>query len=354
MSEKDYLGGEDEFLAGEEFAPAEARGFAPEQLVGCARCTRRNPPTRMNCLYCGEPLPVTDESAHLRRPVLRPLEGWERGLNVILLPRRSRELTREDVAEAAGFLKIDAARLREMCASRRALPVARAATEEEVGLIERRLGALGLSVEILSDELLAAESAPPARVRRLELAGETLKGWAAAGEEAREVAWSEVVLVATGRIFTRRVEVEERGALARRTEEVIETRETMADEAALEIYARGESGGWRVMSDGFDYSCLGETKGLLARENFVRLAAALRARAAGASYDEEYNRIRHLLAHAWPLAEQTGSGGLRRSRPGKFNKESFTVVSNDAQFTRYARLRYQLELRRRAGESESL
>ncbi|HEX5706855.1 MAG TPA: hypothetical protein VFX96_06150, partial [Pyrinomonadaceae bacterium] len=123
-----------------------------------------------------------------------------------------------------------------------------------------------------------------------------------------------------------------------------------SDAPALEIYARGESGGWRVGADGFDYSCLGEMKGLLARENFVRLAEALRGRASAATYDDEYARVRHLLAHAWPLSEHTESGGLRRARPGKFNTESVTVLSNDAQFTRYARLRYQLELRRRAVE----
>jgi hypothetical protein len=134
----------------------------------------------------------------------------------------------------------------------------------------------------------------------------------------------------------------------RRTDDVVETRETMSDAPALEIYARGEASGWRVAADGFDYSCLGDAKRLLARENFVTLAGLLRERAADAAYDDEYGRVRHLLAHAWPLSEHTESGGLRRARPGKFNTESVTVLSNDAQFTRYARLRYQLELRRRA------
>jgi hypothetical protein len=57
--------------------------------------------------------------------------------------------------------------------------------------------------------------------------------------------------------------------------------------------------------------------------------------------------VRHLLSAAWPLAEQNKSGGLRRESFGKFNVEAITVVSNEAQFTRYARLCHQLELKRR-------
>lgn len=341
---------EDELPAGAETtAPAAPRGFAPDELVACEACARPNAPTRMNCIYCGAALPATAESERLRRPVLRPLEGWERGLNVVLMPERRGEVTREDVTEAAAFLKMDGARLWEMTSARRALPLARASNEEEAALIGRRLASLGLKVEVFADELLASESARPVQVRKLELGEETLRGWAA-GEAARELRWTDVLLVASGRIFTRRVETEERSALVRRTEDVVETRETMSDTPALEIYARGEEAGWRVSADGFDYSCLGAAKGLLARENFVRLTEVLRGRAPSAAYDDEYGRVRHLLAHAWPLAEHTESGGLRRARPGKFNTESVTVLTNDAQFTRYARLRFRLELRRRERE----
>jgi hypothetical protein len=102
------------------------------------------------------------------------------------------------------------------------------------------------------------------------------------------------------------------------------------------------------MSGGFDYSCLGEGKGLLAAENFEALVAALRARAPSAVYDEEYARLRPLLADVWPSAERTESLGLRRDRPGRVNTEAVTTVSNEGQFTRYSRLRQLLVLRARA------
>ena len=56
------------------------------------------------------------------------------------------------------------------------------------------------------------------------------------------------------------------------------------------------------------------------------------------------NRMAQRLA-AWPPAEHTESLGLRRERPGRFNTEAATVVTNEAQFTRYSRLRRRLALR---------
>ncbi|HEX8117278.1 MAG TPA: hypothetical protein VF521_08400, partial [Pyrinomonadaceae bacterium] len=67
-----------------------------------------------------------------------------------------------------------------------------------------------------------------------------------------------------------------------------------------------------------------------------------------AAYDEEYARLRPQLSDVWPSAERTESLGLRRERPGRFNQEAATTVSNETQFTRYARLRHLLLLRARA------
>src|SRR5215210_5685305 len=102
------LADEIENLLPEEFAPAtEApRAFAFEEMLACEACLRANPPTRMNCLYCGEKLPAAETRAAHLRPTLRPLEEWERGLNVILLPCE-REPSPESLAEAAKFLRTD-------------------------------------------------------------------------------------------------------------------------------------------------------------------------------------------------------------------------------------------------------
>ena len=43
----------------------------------------------------------------------------------------------------------------------------------------------------------------------------------------------------------------------------------------------------------------------------------------------------------------TGSRGLRRERPGKYNIEAVTQTSNENQYTRYSRLRRLLSQRAR-------
>jgi hypothetical protein len=53
------------------------------------------------------------------------------------------------------------------------------------------------------------------------------------------------------------------------------------------------------------------------------------------------------LQTAWPAAEQTSTGGLRRQRLGRVHTEAVTYVSNEAQFTRYGRLRQHFILRAR-------
>ena len=299
----------------------------------------------MNCLYCGAKLPLTAAGAALRRPVLRPLEEWEQGHNVVLLPGGP-PASPQAIDDAAELLRFAAPRLVEAVDAREALPIARAAAADEAKLIEERLGALGFNVLIVADAEMAVEAGPPRRVRKLEFAEDVLSAWTGGGELA-SAPWGEVMLLATGRIKTKRVEVEERSGRARPGGEVVDARELFSDEAALEIHTAGDAAGWRVMSGNFDYTCLGARMGALALRNFETLVGELRARATGAAFDGGYNRLRHLLSAAWPPEEREESGGLRRERPGKFNAEAVTVVSNEAQFTRYVRLRRLLELRRR-------
>jgi len=167
--------------------------------------------------------------------------------------------------------------------------------------------------------------------------------------EPVRVAWDDVLLLVAGRVVTRRVELEERPSKLTGRGRLTDAREVASDEAVLDIYTSGAAcEGFRVMADGFDYSCLGEGKGLLARDNFKTLIVKLCERAARAALDEGYARLRAQLASAWPPAERNQSGGLRRDGPGRLNKESVTVVSNEAQFTRYARMRSLLALRARA------
>lgn len=341
-------------------AQRDARGFSGAQMLACEACARANPPTRTNCLYCGATLPSTEASAVLRRPALKPLEEWERGFNVVLLPRPESEPCaaasfEEGLEEASALLRMEAGLLRQMLAANCALPLARAASAEEAELVVERLRALNFKVETLSDETLGVEQRPPRRIRKIELSGEALRGWTIGDSDSFEVRWPEILLLVSGRIFTKRVEVQERrgfkrGASVTGVAGGAGAREMFTDEAMLDIFmsAEGEEGacGWRIASDDFDYSCLGERKSLLARDNFKALVNLLCAGGPQARLDEEYGRVRRLLDATWPVAERTMSGGLKRDLPGRLNREAVTTTTNEVQFTRYARMLYQIELRR--------
>jgi len=324
------------------------RAFTPAEMVACDACLRANPPTRMNCLYCGAALPVSDEGDDLRRPTLRALESWEQGYNVALLPQASVELSVDSLTEAAALLRLEAGQLREMTGAGTPLPLARAATHDEAALLERKLRALGWQVEVVADEALCVESYAPKRIRKLEIGADTLVGWTSAEGEAVGVEWADVMLLIAGRIARKRIEVEERRGGSRRgaEAEVVETREFHEDESALDLYVAGSIVNWRIMAENFDYTCLGAAKGLTAAENFTRLVETLGERAPRAVYDDSYRSVRHHLKFAWPLAEQTGAGNLRRIRPGRYNAEAVTTMTNETQFTRYGRLLQYFRLRK--------
>lgn len=323
------------------------RGFAADQMVACDGCLRANPPTRTSCIYCGVKLPFNEAHAALRRPTLKPLEEWEQGFSVVLPANESGDCSAEAIREASTLLRLESERMKEIVESGVSLPVARAASDEEAELIVGRLRALGITTEVCADEALAVTTHPPRRARALEFNHEALTCWTNSDGAPVRVPWAELLLFVSGRVFTKKVEVEERRKRMGGGGDIVEARELTADEAVLDFFpARDDLRfGWRIAAESFDYSCLGERKALLARENFLALSRVLRERADAAVFDEGYMRVRHLLTAAWPLSERTEAQGLRRGRGGRLNTEAVTVVSNEAQFTRYSRLHWRLALR---------
>jgi hypothetical protein len=337
---------DDEVIPGwAEAAPrrSEARPFSPEQMVTCEACLRANPPTRTTCFYCAAPLPATEASAGLRRPTLRRLEKWEQGFNPILLPSDTHDLSEQSLGEMAELLRIETDQLQRIFEAGVPLPLARAATADEASLIEDRLNALNVFVTTVADRDLGLGDAPPERIRSLELTEDSLVAHPAGSSRVLGVSWTEIQLFVVGRHFIRHLEVEERRGRGSE-KEIAEARELSSDEMLLDVYTARSGGGWRISSGNFDFSCLGEKKGLLAPANFSVLVEMLRARAPQAESDDSYNRVRHALAAVWPLDQNTESRGLRRQRPGKFNTESVTTIDNETQFTRYSRLRHYLKV----------
>lgn len=353
------------------FAPAElqslttdARGFTSDEMIACEKCRRANPPTRMACLYCGATLPAPVGQEDRRRPVLRQLESWEQGVNIILRP--SAAISEQATQAAIDALDLDAEQTRAVISYALtrgvALPLLRVATNTAVALVAKRLAKLDFDLEAVTDENLAIDKRSPTRIGNLDSTPDGIRSiLRARGDVKRGVAarkqilhlmWEDVVLLVTGRITTRRIETEERHRGARKPSEIVESRELYADRNALDIYGidrRAEKNvalhHWRIESDSFDFSSLENfdaTKSLTAAENFTRLVEVLHARAPHVVFDDEYNRVRRLLDGVWQQDERTESHGLQRARPGAFNTAASTIISNEKQFTRYGRLRYYL------------
>lgn len=317
----------------------EVRPFSHDEMVTCEECLRANPPTRLNCFYCGAKLPFSEAS--VRRPALRQPEKWEEGYNIIL--DEQAKITEELLREVAKLVRLKSEEVMRILEAAEPLPLARVNSVEEARLVEDRLRACGLSALVASDTDLMMKDENRKRVRAFDFAQDALYAYATGSSEVLRAEWSQVLLLVTGRLVVRRVELEERRKGGRG--EMVEARETAGDLLLLDLYTHACDGGWRVISDSFDFSCLGEGKGLIASQNFASLIEELRKRAPQMVTNDSYNSLRQALSPVWPPEERTQSRGLRRERPGRFNLEAVMTSDNEMQFTRYSRLRHFLKLR---------
>ena len=316
--------------------PSEPQGFSPDQMIRCEECLRANPPTRVICLYCVAPLPLTEASARLRKPVLRPPDKHQLGYNNILLPP-DQAISAETIAEAATLLKLSEENFKEILSPALPLPVARTASREEAELVGDRLRDLGMRSLMLSDHDLDLNAVK--RVKSMILEDEYLVIQQSGAAEEIIVPWTDIVLILPARLFETRFEMTER--MTRKPEkEILDTSEFFRDEAVIDFYTSANEFTWRVGANGFDFSCLGNEKALVANENIGRLQRLIVAKAVNAEVDDSYRRVRSVLEFAWAIQPETQSSGWRRERPGKLSVGMATTRSNETQFTRYSRLRF--------------
>ena len=317
--------------------PSEPQGFSAEQMIRCEECLRANPPTRVSCLYCVAPLPLTETSARLIKPVLRQPEKHQLGYNNILLPQEQ-AAPDEVIAGAAALLKLSVENVGDVMSQRVALPVTRTASRVEAELVTERLRELGLDCLTVSDDELGDRVR---RVRSMVFDDVSLTINQAGAAEQTRVSWSDIVLIVTGRLFETTVEITER--ITRKPEnEILDTSEFFRDEFVIDFYTATHSSTWRVGGSGFDFSCLGREKALVVNQNMSKLLSLVTERSRNAKIDDSYARVRNLLELAWTTQPETQSSGWRRERPGKLSVGVSTIKSNEIQFTRYSRLRYYL------------
>ncbi len=316
---------------------APARSFAPDQMVRCEACLRANPPTRLNCLYCGSVLPVEPSTVASQKPTLRPLEKWEHGYNNILLPSAA-NLSETCLSETAAFLRLDTEDLRRILASQVPLPLARSSSKQEATLIQQHLENAKLDSLIIADTSLGLE--PPVKLRALKFHDDGVDVYQSTQSPPARIVWTDFVLMVSGRITRKRVELQEERK--RSESQVLEADQFFADETVIDLYEKHAANSYRIVSSSFDFSCLAGKKQLVAAENITVLDNVFRERAAGVAHDQTYNAVRKALEPVWRSEQQNESTGWRRERPGKYSLGTAMETSNESQFSRYSRLRYYL------------
>jgi hypothetical protein len=312
--------------------------FDSEQMVSCGGCLRMNPPNRLNCLYCGGELDIKPEDLDLIKPTYRRPEDWEPGFNVVLISEL--DPNGPEVEAIARHIGADAACIREIVDTKRPMPIARLASEKESQIIVATLGRSGINCTVMSDASLLSEQ-PPTRLRAVDFQQDSVTLIEFNTGSSTKIDRDDLVLIVPGMIKETKVDQIEK-KLRRKDSKVLEESETSSNETVLDIYVRHDAVGFRVMLTGFDFSCLGDDKGLLASENMRRLATRLHQFAPNAKIISDYASVKHALSDVWEIDRRNDSKGMLRSGFARLDFGKTLSSSNLRQLNKFSRLQWHL------------
>ena len=311
--------------------------FDRNELILCGNCKRQNPPNRLNCLYCALELDISDEQKGAIKPILRKLEIWEKGFNLIRLSNSEET----NFAEAAKFINVEKDFLREICDANKKMPLVRAESEKKAEIVQNNLRKFGIETVVLSDEILAADK-PNHRLRGIEFLENKIILIFFNNDEIYEMPFENISLIVEGVLFERKVESKEKRS-KKGENKVLESVEISSDEMLIDVYDEENPVGFRILAKGFDFSCLGAEKGILAIENIKKLAEKLREIAANAKFAGDYLKDREYIGNIWEIEHRTNSKGLQREGLGRLNIENSAATSNLLQFDKYSRLKWKIK-----------
>ncbi|HQU83960.1 MAG TPA: hypothetical protein PKY59_12570 [Pyrinomonadaceae bacterium] len=311
--------------------------FKAEEMVLCEKCRRNNPPNRLKCFYCAADLQLSSEQSESVKPVLRKLEMWEKGFNLIIQPDATNfgEINTAEIAKNTGFESEIVQRIVE---AKKSVPLARVESENEAAIVQKILRKNGLETKIVSDESLSLNKFHR-RLRGIEFFENNLILILFNQDEIVEISREDLILIVTGAIFERKTEsVEKR---KKGENKILDATETASDEMLIDIYSKNDAVGFRILSKGFDFSCLGAEKTMLATENMKRLSTKLKEFSPNAKIVSDYLSVREILGNVWEVETRKDSLGLKRHSFGKFDLANVSSSNNLQQFTRFSRLQRQ-------------
>lgn len=311
-----------------------AIGFTADEMVSCGRCGKANPPNRLKCFYCASELELPVGSTVAVRLNLRTLEKWERGLNVIINrnDRRTIEPATERLCNSVG---LDAALLSRILASGSALPFVRVESVRESDIVVGILAEAGIDAIVVGDSELSSDILP-VRLRSIRFLDGQIEFTAFNGDNTFVHDTGEIEYAVLGMIVESQIE-----ATTRKKKGEVKTLEesaTSSDQLVVDIYSSGHDPGFRIPTTGFDFSCLGNEKGLLAADNLEKLLRLIEVRCPDASIDRSYRENRSLLDLVWEPERTRHSAGFQRSGFGRKDLAHVDTTNNLEQFTRYSRM----------------
>lgn len=312
--------------------PPRLQPFTPAELIACDACGRPNAPHRATCIYCGVPLiSELKQTPRSKVPTLRTDPSQDSGL--LLVMSETKEISDDQAARLSTLMQVEATVLKSCVSAGGPLPLLRPATVEEAGRLSADLLSAGLMVTSISESELGT-TGQFRKIRGLEW-GEDSMAAAPKSENDSPVPFTDVLLVVTGRVITNRVEIEEKRR--RRSTTPVDSRQFIADESVLDIYARPNAAAWRIYANAFDFSCLGPAKSMTGFANFAALVNLIGERMPNVVIDDSYYRKRAVLEAVWPV-EQSDKSELRLAGRGKLNFSNITTSDNESQFTKYSAL----------------
>lgn len=314
-------------------APVSERRFG--EVVLCDKCGRSTSAARPSCIYCGHAIASAPFAPE--KPVLSRAENWENGFNVVVWPLAS---LNRDIERAAALLEANIEDLSAILKSEGPVPLFRASDAANAGSLVTELAALGFSCDIVADIELRLQRAN-ARLRRLAVTDGDIRFEDFNTGEIAVFALSEVRLLVAGTVREARTETFQKRAMFGDAKASDESH-ISGDRAVLDIYCNSQETGFRITPAGFDFSCLGTEKELMARENWAKLIHMLSEKLPRLTKDLEYDRLSSNFEDAWPTAIKSETKGLVKAGFGKqaFGRTEWS--SNAEQFLRYSRLRWHL------------
>lgn len=323
-----------EWLAGMP-VQSENIAFGANEMIACAKCGKANPPNRTSCLYCATPIELPEDRKQQAKLNLRPLENWEKGFNIFFV----RTAGYTDSAGAARYLLIDPETLTRMLAATHPLPIARIESEADAKIAVEQLKKFGVTASVVSDAVLQADT-PPTRLREIEFGDGSIIVTAFNTGDRTEIGRDDLLLVVTGTVIESKTESV--GKRKKKETKLMQETETTSDEKLIDIYSGGDLIGFRVPTNGFDFSCLGAEKGLLASANMDRLRERLLNFSPDAKVIDEYSSNVSILSTVWEIDRQKDFQGLTRTGIGRSGFSNVARTSNLTQFTKYSRLQRHL------------